>query len=199
MLHPSGQAGQYRRYVEDVHSAFYERSSPVRLSSCALHDHYLEKGDALFADRYGDILERSPAFPADQFDTSVEHLGKRLERGEGLDVPERVEHVEIGDFPRPWKAKPSGRRLARGIPKAPLRAHEPARIERVDRVHAAQRSEFDYVGVIFGPDLTYGFARQCWQGHRDASHDTVAKHAKDDLTGLVENSYRVLLSRDLKG
>ena len=55
------------------------------------------------------------------------------------------------------------------------------------------------MGVIWGPDLVYNFEQQAWQGDKKQSHDTVVKRSKDQFTDLVKNTYRVLLSRGLKG
>ena len=110
-----------------------------------------------------------------------------------------VEDVVIGDYRRPWNAKPDSGRLAKGIPKASHWAHDTDGIEQIGCVYTAQGFEFDYVGVIFGPDLRYSFDRQGWQGHRDESRDGVVRKSKDAFVHLVKNSYRVLLSRGLKG
>ena len=53
--------------------------------------------------------------------------------------------------------------------------------------------------MIFGRDLTYNFDRQTWEGHPERSYDPVVRRARDRFTYLVKNTYRVLLSRGLKG
>jgi DUF2075 family protein len=55
------------------------------------------------------------------------------------------------------------------------------------------------VGVIFGKDLVYDFEKQEWQGNKEYSEDTVVRGSKDKFTELIKNSYRVLLTRGLKG
>jgi hypothetical protein len=55
------------------------------------------------------------------------------------------------------------------------------------------------VGVIFGKDLVYDFEKQEWQGNKEHSQDTVVRGSKDKFTDLIKNSYRVLLTRGLKG
>jgi len=69
--------------------------------------------------------------------------------------------VVIGDFSRPWNARPEAKRLAKGIPKATLWAHDPNGINQIGCVYTAQGFEFDYVGVIFGPILFTIPALQC--------------------------------------
>jgi len=110
-----------------------------------------------------------------------------------------VEDVVVGDYRRPWNAKPDAGKLARGIPKSNLWAYEPAGIEQVGCVYTAQGFEFDYVGVIFGTDLVYDPDKGEWVGHPKRSFDGTVKKGKDRFTEFVKNTYRVLLSRGLKG
>jgi hypothetical protein len=116
-----------------------------------------------------------------------------------LDGGGLVNDVVIGGYARPWNAKPEARRLCRGIPRASLWAHEPGGIDQIGCVYTAQGFEFDYVGVIWGLDLTYDLDRQAWAGNPAQSHDTVVKRAKEKFVDLVKNTYRVLLTRGLKG
>jgi len=110
-----------------------------------------------------------------------------------------VDDVVVGKFRRPWNAKSDSGKLAPGIPKEMLWAHDPAGIEQVGCIYTAQGFEFDYVGVIFGLDLRYDFDGQKWIGYPDKSYDSVVKRGKDRFADMVKNTYRVLLSRGLKG
>lgn len=107
--------------------------------------------------------------------------------------------VVIGSYKRPWDARPEARKLAPGIPKASLWAYDPNGINQVGCVYTAQGFEFDYVGVIFGNDLTYNFDKQVWEGHPEHSADQVVKRSRAAFIDLVKNTYRVLLSRGMKG
>ncbi len=107
--------------------------------------------------------------------------------------------VVIGDYKRPWDAKPEARRLAPGIPKASLWAYDPNGINQVGCIYTAQGFEFDYVGVIFGEDLVYDFDNQEWVGNPHKSSDNVVKRSKEGFIDLIKNTYRVLLSRGMKG
>ena len=89
--------------------------------------------------------------------------------------------------------------MAPNIPKSNFWAYDPNGINQVGCIYTAQGFEFDYVGVIFGKDLTYEFDQQDWIGHKERSFDTVVKRSKDQFVDLVKNTYRVLLSRGLKG
>jgi SOS-response transcriptional repressor LexA len=109
------------------------------------------------------------------------------------------EDVVIGDYRRPWNARPEATRLAQGIPKATLWAYEPGGINQIGCIYTAQGFEFDYVGVIFGNDLVYDYSKQDWTGLPGNSCDSEVKRGKGRFTDLVKNTYRVLLSRGIKG
>lgn len=106
--------------------------------------------------------------------------------------------VKIGDWHRPWDAKPGAGRLAPGIPTAALWAYDPNGIGQVGCVYTAQGFEFDYIGVIIGKDLIYR-AGQGWIGVKEESQDHMVKRSKDKFVDLVKNTYRVLLTRGMKG
>lgn len=110
-----------------------------------------------------------------------------------------VDDVTIGAWRRPWNARPEAGRLAKGIPKAELWAREPAGIDQVGCVYTAQGFEFDYIGVIWGADLRYDLDAGQWVGDKKQSFDNVVKRSKDQFVELLKNTYRVLLSRGLKG
>jgi hypothetical protein len=109
------------------------------------------------------------------------------------------EDVIIDGFRRPWNARPEATKLAKGIPKATLWAHDPNGINQIGCIYTAQGFEFDYVGVIFGNDLVYDLDEQKWIGKPENSGDPVVRRSKDQFIDLVKNTYRVLLSRGLKG
>ena len=109
-----------------------------------------------------------------------------------------VGDVTIGGFSRPWNAKPDAGRLGPGIPRAELWAYDPRGIDQVGCIHTAQGFEFDYAGVIVGPDLVYRAGRG-WIGQREHSFDSVVRRAGANFAALVKNTYRVLFSRAMKG
>jgi DUF2075 family protein len=56
---------------------------------------------------------------------------------------------------------------------------------------------FDYVGVIFGKGLVYNGG---WSGNRKFSGNNVVKRAPEqEFVNLVKQTYRVLLTRGMKG
>lgn len=107
--------------------------------------------------------------------------------------------VTVGEWRMPWNARPDAGRLAKGIPKADFWATDPGGMEQVGCVYTAQGFEFDYVGVIFGTDLRYDPESETWIGDKSASHDAVVKRSRDRFTELVKHTYRVLLTRGIKG
>lgn len=110
-----------------------------------------------------------------------------------------VKDVKIGSFERPWNARPDMTGLPPGVPKADYWAYDPAGLEQVGCIYTAQGFEFDYVGIIWGKDLRYEPSLDDWLGDRAMSHDTPVRNAGDGFLALVKNTYRVLLSRGMKG
>jgi len=112
-----------------------------------------------------------------------------------------VKDVDIDDYgySRPWNARPETARSPTGVPSSNLWAYEPSDIDQVGCVYTTQGFEFDYVGVIFGKDLIYRFAQQDWAAQSDSCYDSVVKRSKGKLLDLLKNTYRVLLTRGLKG
>ncbi|KUE88227.1 peptidase S24 [Cupriavidus necator] len=110
-----------------------------------------------------------------------------------------VEDVQIGPWSMPWNASPDAGRLAAGIPKSNYWASDPGGIEQVGCIYTAQGFEFDYVGVIFGLDLRYDADTGEWIGDATKSADSTVKRSKEQFVELVKNTYRVLLTRGIKG
>jgi len=110
-----------------------------------------------------------------------------------------VDDVVIGAYVRPWNAKSDSGSLAPGIPKESLWAYDSGGVNQIGCVYTAQGFEFDYVGVIFGPDLVYVPEAADWKGDKTKSFDTVVKRSGDRFTQMVKNTYRVLLTRGMKG
>jgi DUF2075 family protein len=110
-----------------------------------------------------------------------------------------VPDVKVGARQMPWNAKPDAGRLAPGIPPSNFRASDPNGINQVGCVYTAQGFEFDYVGVIWGRDLRWDAATSDWIGDRSESHHSIVKRSRDRFTDLVKRTYRVLITRGLKG
>jgi hypothetical protein len=110
-----------------------------------------------------------------------------------------VNDIVIDDWRKPWNARPDSVGLAEGIPRASLWATEPGGLEQVGCIYTAQGFEFDYIGVIWGKDLVYDLDQQTWVGNSKESCDGEVKRSGDAFLDLVKNTYRVLLTRGMKG
>jgi hypothetical protein len=62
-----------------------------------------------------------------------------------------VDDVVIGDWRRPWNVK--GDRGVNGAPPSQLWATDPAGFDQIGCIYTAQGFEYDWNGIIFGPDL----------------------------------------------
>ena len=116
-------------------------------------------------------------------------------RSDGTLVPD----VRIGEWARPWNLK--GDRSVGGAPAAALWASDPAGFGQVGCIYTAQGFEYDYAGVIIGPDLVWRDGR--WVSVRSANKDpdfkNLSKVGDDDFDRLVRNVYKVLLTRGMRG
>ena len=109
-----------------------------------------------------------------------------------------IDDVQVGAFRRPWNAKPEARRLAKDIPPAPYWATDSNGIHQVGCIYTAQGFEFDFAGIIWGDDLV--IRDGAWKGQPSVSRDTVVKRDSGArFIDCVKNSYRVLLTRGMKG
>jgi uncharacterized protein len=108
--------------------------------------------------------------------------------------------VKIDEWKMPWNAKANAGRLARGIPKSDFWASDPGGLEQVGCVYTAQGFEFDYVGVIFGRDLRYDSSKNDWiSDYRESNDGMLTRMGRANFTQYVKNTYRVLLTRGIKG
>ncbi len=110
-----------------------------------------------------------------------------------------VADVRIGDWERPWNLK--GDRAVDGAPPASLWATDELGFGQVGCVYTAQGFEYDYAGVIIGPDLVWRDGR--WVTVRSANKDPDFKNPKrvsdEEFDLLVRHVYKVLLTRGLRG
>ena len=116
-------------------------------------------------------------------------------RSDGTLVPD----VVIGDWTRPWNVR--GERAVGGSPPAALWATDPAGFGQVGCVYTAQGFEYDWNGVIIGPDLVWRDDR--WVLIRSANKDpnfrSRATVSDPQFDRLIRNVYKVLLTRGMMG
>ena len=110
-----------------------------------------------------------------------------------------VRDVQIGGWSRPWNLK--GDRSVGGALAAALWATDPAGFDQVGCVYTAQGFEYDYAGVIIGPDLVW--RDNGWVMIRSANKDPDFRNRTtvDDVQAdrLIRNVYKVLLTRGMRG
>lgn len=107
---------------------------------------------------------------------------------------ELLDDVVIGDWKRPWNARPG--KKAKDAPAASYWATDPRGFGQVGCIYTAQGFEYDYGGVLMGPDLVW--RRGGWVANSSEHADSITKKAQN-FDALVKNVYKVLLTRSLKG
>jgi hypothetical protein len=108
-----------------------------------------------------------------------------------------VPDVVIGPWSRPWNVK--GDRSVGDAPASALWATLPGGFGQVGCVYTAQGFEYDWNGVIIGPDLLYRHGRLVTD--RSASRDPALRRGVTDEQAdrLIRNTYKVLLTRGMVG
>jgi DUF2075 family protein len=110
-----------------------------------------------------------------------------------------VDDVQIGTWTRPWNVKSD--RSVGDAPGSAYWATDPAGFGQVGCVYTAQGFEYDWSGVILGPDLVARNGRLVTV--RSECKDPAFRSRKtlSDLEAdrLIRNTYKVLLTRGMKG
>ncbi|WP_245722117.1 DNA/RNA helicase domain-containing protein [Nocardia crassostreae] len=107
-----------------------------------------------------------------------------------------VDDVRIDGWTRPWNARP-GRRVT-NAPESHYWASDPRGFDQVGCIYTAQGFEYDWAGVIFGPD----FVRRGdeWVARPAESYDNAVRGGTaEEAHALIRNTYKVLLTRGMKG
>jgi hypothetical protein len=109
-----------------------------------------------------------------------------------------VDDVRIGDWAKPWNVK--GERAVGDAPPSALWATFDGGFEQVGCVYTAQGFEYDWSGVILGPDIVARDGRLITV--REANKDPDCK--RRSITDLqyarhIRNIYKVLLTRGMVG
>jgi uncharacterized protein len=104
--------------------------------------------------------------------------------------------VQIGDWHKPWNNKKVTSHA--GAPGTPYWASDAAGFEQVGCVYTAQGFEYDYAGVIIGPDLVW--RSDHWEAQPEKSHDSQVKRGTtSQFDQAIRNTYKVLLTRGMRG
>lgn len=116
-----------------------------------------------------------------------------------------VKDVKIGTFAMPWEThdKVDRKSLSVSYPRWYEWAYKPEGINQVGCIYTSQGYEFDYAGVIIGPDLKYDPVEDKIITDKSACKDPVLRRTQKEATmtfdDYVRNIYRVLMSRGMKG
>lgn len=109
-----------------------------------------------------------------------------------------VPDVQIGDWVRPWNVK--GDRAVGTAPASALWATMPGGFEQVGCVYTAQGFEYDWNGVIIGPDLVVRDGKLVTVRAASRDPELMKKGVTDDQADrLIRNTYKVLLTRGMVG
>ncbi|MFI7708656.1 DNA/RNA helicase domain-containing protein [Nonomuraea sp. NPDC049480] len=110
-----------------------------------------------------------------------------------------VNDVVIGGWARPWNVKSD--RAVGDYPPSMLWASEPNGIGQVGCIYTAQGFEYDWNGVILGPDLTVQDGRLVTlRGeNKDPAFKSQRAVPDTDFDLLVRHVYKVLLTRGMRG
>lgn len=101
--------------------------------------------------------------------------------------------IEAHNFSMPWNSRSSRE----------LWAMKPEGEGQVGCIHTSQGLEFDYVGVIIGADLQFDQTEKkvlaSFDDYKDASGRKGMRNKPAELTTLVCNIYKTLMSRGMRG
>lgn len=97
------------------------------------------------------------------------------------------------DFHMPWNSRKLGTRWAIAD----------SGVNQVGCIHTVQGLEFDYIGVIVGKDLRFDTSSfqyvVDWTSYKDNNGKKTLKGNQKELSKLVRNIYKVLMTRGMKG
>ncbi|WP_243773722.1 DUF2075 domain-containing protein [Actinomadura barringtoniae] len=109
-----------------------------------------------------------------------------------------VRDVRIGDWSRPWNVKDD--RAVGDAPPSPLWATADGGFEQVGCVYTAQGFEYDWAGVIIGPDLIARHERLVPVRAENRDPELTRKNVTDlQVDRHIRNIYKVLLTRGMAG
>ncbi|MEU0565163.1 DNA/RNA helicase domain-containing protein [Nonomuraea sp. NPDC005983] len=156
-------------------------------------------GDEDFQVRLADSPQELEAFLGGQTGTARMTAGYCWPWSDPRADDTLVNDVVIGDWARPWNVKKD--RAVGDYPPSMLWASEPNGFGQVGCVYTAQGFEYDWNGVILGPDLAVqdGQLVTVREENRDPAFKSRKTVPNSDFDQLVRNVYKVLLTRGMRG
>ena len=208
----------------------HAKAMNLEVSLVSLHDQFRCGGSEAYEQWVLDLLELEDGAPSvwegdGRFDLRVAQspeeleafLAKKQTNGETArmtagycwpwsdpnDDGSLVNDVRIGGWSRPWNVRSTrkGRSVVVDAPSSPYWATDPRGFGQVGCVYTAQGFEYEWSGVIIGPDLVARNGRLVsnrseFKDPAFKSRTTVSDEAAD---GLIRNTYKVLLTRGMRG
>jgi DUF2075 family protein len=117
-----------------------------------------------------------------------------------------VNDVVIPDqkFEMPWNARSHSTykngKLNRTIPDSQRWPINPNGVQQIGCIHTAQGLEFDYVGVIIGPDMYFDIENEKVMGNiKNCKDSKIRSGNTKDFTVLVKNTVKTLMTRGMRG
>ncbi|WP_431933291.1 SAV_2336 N-terminal domain-related protein [Nonomuraea jabiensis] len=156
-------------------------------------------GDEDFEVRLADSPQELEAFLRAQSGTARMTAGYCWPWSDPRSDDSLVNDIVIGDWARPWSVKSD--RAVGGFPPSMLWASDPNGFGQVGTIYAAQAFEYDWNGVILGPDLAVRNGRlvtERW-ANKDPAFRSRESVPDSDFDRLVRNVYKVLLTRGMQG
>lgn len=110
-----------------------------------------------------------------------------------------VPDVQIGSWARPWNVKSD--RSVGDAPGSAFWATDPAGFGQVGCVYTAQGFEYEWSGVILGPDLVARDGRLVTRRKesKDPAFRSQGSVSDADADRLIRNTYKVLMTRGMRG
>jgi hypothetical protein len=109
-----------------------------------------------------------------------------------------IDDVRIGDWAKPWNVK--GERAVGDAPPSALWATFEGGFEQVGCVYTAQGFEYDWSGVILGPDIVARDGRLITVREANKDPDFKRRSVTDlQYARHIRNIYKVLLTRGMVG
>ncbi|MEU4710572.1 DNA/RNA helicase domain-containing protein [Nocardia salmonicida] len=206
----------------------YAEEKGIQVRHIQLEDQFRCGGSADYLDWVRSLLGlRAGSYPApwrgDDFTVRVastpqemeDFLKSRVDSGEtarmmagfcwewNAPLPDKTlpNDVVIEDWARPWNKK--GDKAVPSAPHAEFWATDPRGFGQIGCTYTAQGFEFDWAGVILGPDIGLEDHRLVVDATKNC--DKPLKGTKDkpvfdqDVDRLIRNAYYVLLTRGLRG
>lgn len=203
----------------------YGRAHSVHVVEVDLGDQYRCGGSQAYVDWTRDLLGLSGGVPGrwdgDDFDLRVASspqemeafLAERMAAGQSARMTAGYcwpwsdpnsdgtlePDVQVGGWARPWNLR--GDRRVGSAPPAALWATEDGGFGQIGCVYTAQGFEYDWNGVILGPDLTWrdGRVATVRSANKDPDFRSHTKVSDADFDRLVRHVYKVLLTRGMVG